>query len=442
MKKNFLQRLLGILLAGTLAVSLTACAGGNEDLVSKEGQESGKAEQESGGEKTKLVFLRAGTEDYKKNAFQQMIENFEKEHPEYEVEYQEAPWGDDFETKLNTGFASGTAPDVIHYSLASIGARVPMGQYECLDGYVADWEGMDDLYDSVIEAGSIGGKLYGIPYTPDARMFVINTELFQEAGLDPNTPPTNWDELKAAHEKLLKKDASGTVVQCGYGLPTSGTNINQYLEIFGVQNGIANLVDEGTNEILFNTPEAVEAMEFLKELKDIGLVEWDNTQSDQNPFKNGTAAMTIISENEFNSINTGDLEGKIKMVPMFSKANGGTFCGMHFMFMNADSKKKEAAWELIQYMCSKESMQIWMDTAKTAPVRTSLEETYLEKNQENGPMILEAISVGKGSPKVPYFNSVFTYVDDAMEQVYYDQASPKDALDAAAKKVQEEIDNQ
>lgn len=37
-----------------------------------------------------------------------MIEGFEKEHPEYEVEYQEAPWGDDFETKLNTGFASGT----------------------------------------------------------------------------------------------------------------------------------------------------------------------------------------------------------------------------------------------------------------------------------------------------------------------------------------------
>ena len=45
-----------------------------------------------------------------------------------------------FETKLNTGFASGTAADVIHYSMSSIGARVPMGQYECLDDYVKDWE--------------------------------------------------------------------------------------------------------------------------------------------------------------------------------------------------------------------------------------------------------------------------------------------------------------
>ena len=57
-------------------------------------------------------------------------------------------------------------------------------------------------------------------------------------------------------------------------------------------------------------------------------------------------------------------------------------------------------------------------------------------------MIMEAIEIGKGSPKVPYFNSVFTYVDDAMEQVFYGQSSPQDALNAAAEKVQEEIDNQ
>lgn len=429
------KAVVSVILTSCIALSMAACSGGNEDLVSEEGSGSGD-------DQVKLVFLRAGTEDYKKEAFTKMIEGFEEEHPNITVEYQEAPWGDDFETKLNTGFASGTAPDVIHYSLASIGARVPMGQYECLDEYAADWEGMDDLYDSVIEAGSIGGKLYGIPYTPDARMFVINTELFEKAGLDPNDPPSNWEELLEAHEKLLVKDSNGTIVQCGLGLPTSGTNINQFLEIFGVQNGIENLVDEASNEILFNTSESVEAMEYLKELKDIGLIEWDNTQSDQNPFYSGTAAMTIISENEFNNINTGDLEGKIKMVPMFSKETTGTFCGMHFMFMNADSKQKEAAWELIEYMCSSESMEIWMDTAKTAPVRSSLEEAYLENNPENGPMILEAIEIGKGSPKVPYFNSVFTYVDDAMEQVYYDQASAQEALDAAAEKVQEEIDNQ
>lgn len=195
MKKKW-KVVLSTLLTGTVLMSAAACSGGNEDLVAEKGGGSK-------GDKQKLVFLRAGTEDYKKEAFMKMIEGFEKEHPEYEVEYQEAPWGDDFETKLNTGFASGTAADVIHYSLSSIGARVPMGQYECLDDYVADWGDMADFYDSVIESGSIGGKVYGIPYTPDARMFAINTELFEKAGLNPDNPPSTWEELKEAHEKLL-----------------------------------------------------------------------------------------------------------------------------------------------------------------------------------------------------------------------------------------------
>lgn len=434
MKKNW-KVVLSAVLTGGILISTAACSGGNEDLVSTN-------EGNSKGGKEKLVFLRAGTEDYKKDAFMQMIEGFEKEHPEYEVEYQEAPWGDDFETKLNTGFASGTAADVIHYSMSSIGARVPMGQYECLDDYVKDWEDLDDYYDSVVEAGSIGGKMYGIPYTPDARMFIINTELFEKAGLDPNNPPTNWEELKEAHEKLLVKDKSGTVVQCGFGLPTSGTNINQYFQVFAMQNGMKNFIDEGEDKILFNQPEAVEALEFMKELKDIGVVEWDNTQADQNPFKNGTAAMTVLNENEFNSANTGALEGKLKMVPMFSNKNSATFCGMHFMFMNANSKHKDGAWELMKYMCSQDSMKTWMDTVNAAPVRTSLEEDYLKLDTENGERILEAISIGKGSPKVPYFNSVLTYVDDAMEQVYYDQSDAETALKEAGKKVQEEIDNQ
>ncbi len=85
-----------------------------------------------------------------------------------------------------------------------------------------------------------------------------------------------------------------------------------------MQNGMENFIDEAEDKILFDQPEAVEALKFMKELKDIGLVEWDNTQADQNPFKNETAAMTILNENEFNGANTGELEGKLKMVPMFS----------------------------------------------------------------------------------------------------------------------------
>ena len=84
MKKN-LKAVLSTVVAGCMVLSLAACGGGNEDLVSDAGKDTGD-------ENVKLVFLRAGTEDYKKDAFTQMIEGFEAKYPNYKVEYHEAPW--------------------------------------------------------------------------------------------------------------------------------------------------------------------------------------------------------------------------------------------------------------------------------------------------------------------------------------------------------------
>lgn len=423
--KNKLRLKIALSALTLAAVSLAGCLTAN-------------AEEEP----VNLVFLRAGTEEAKKEAFTELLDGFMEEYPNITVEYQEAPWGNDIETKLNTGFASGTAPDVINYSLASIGARVPLGQYERLNDYVEGWEGLDDIYDSILEAGSVGDDLYGIGYLADARVLAINTELFEEAGLDPNSPPSTWDELLECHKKLVKRDENGTVIQTGLGVPTNGASIDQWLMIFAAQNGMKNLVDEETDEILFNKPESIEAMEFLKELYDIGLVAWDNSQSDQNPFKNGTAAMSIISMDEFNNTNSGDLEGKIKLIPMTSKERQATFCGVHFMFMNADSTKKDAAWKLIEYLTRKESMQKYGEIVGNTPVRESLSDWYLDTHDENAALVLQSIEIGKGGVKTPYFQTMTNLVCEAIERIYYGDASIEEALNEAAEELQEEISNQ
>ena len=84
--------------------------------MKKKEQTSADTENTSG-EKTKLVFLRSGTEPERKAYWEKMIAGFEKENPNIEIEFQECPYGDDFETKLNTGFASGTAPDIINFTM-------------------------------------------------------------------------------------------------------------------------------------------------------------------------------------------------------------------------------------------------------------------------------------------------------------------------------------
>lgn len=417
----------------TLCASFVVAKGSSEDL-----QPSASA----AGKPVKIVFLRAGTEVEKKEAFTKIIANFEAKNPGITVEYQEAPWGDDMETKLNTGFASGTAADVINFSLASMGQRIPLGQYEPLNSYATGWEGWNDFYPSAIAAGSLGETLYGIPYLPDPRLLVYNKALFEEAGLDPNRPPTNWEELYEYHTRLTKRDASGKVIQTGLALPTVGFNLNQWLTMFAVQNGAKNIVDDATDEILLTSPEVLGALNYMDSIRRFGVIPFDDNKLDQNPFGSGNAAIAIMSPNNFQSINTGSLAGKLATASPISNVQAGTFCGMHFMFMNSRSKYKDEAWKFMEFLASKESMKIWVETVGTAPLRQSMESDYLAANGQDGQYVLDAIAAGTGVAKVPYSNTMFNIVNEAVERIFYDQATVEEAMRDATVKLQKEIDNQ
>ncbi len=392
-------------------------------------------------EKTRLVFLRAGTEPERRDYWNGLVERFEAENPDIEIEYQEAPWGDDFETKLNTGFASGTAPDVICFSMASMGTRVPLGQYAALDAYAENWEGREDFMENALKLGSVGDHLYGIAVFPDPRMLIYNKELFQEAGLDPENPPATWEELMTAHLALVKKDGD-QVVQTGFAMPTSGSALHQYYSIFIEQNGVKNLVDEENDTVLVNTPEAIQAAEFMKEIRDAGTIPWDCSTVDQNPFSMGLAAMTMGNDQDFQNMNQGELEGKIALAPPLTGKVQATFCGVTFLFMSGETKAPDEAWRFMEYISEGEEMWNRYEEIGATPLRESLKEEFIARDPEKNSVIYEAINCGTGSPKVAYSNSVYNIVSSALEEIMYDVKTPEEAMNDAAGEIQSEIDNQ
>src|SRR5882724_2213936 len=93
------------------------------------------------------------------------------------------------------------------------------------------------------------GKLLSMPFNSSTPVFYWNKEMFQKAGLDPNTPPKTWAEVGEAAKKLV---ASGA--KCGL---TSAWQTWVLLENYGawhnlpfatLQNGFGGL---GT-ELKFN----------------------------------------------------------------------------------------------------------------------------------------------------------------------------------------------
>jgi ABC-type glycerol-3-phosphate transport system substrate-binding protein len=66
---------------------------------------------------------------------------------------------------------------------------------------------------SVLNVLKDGGKLYGLPTANYKMGLIYNRKIFQEAGLDPNSPPTTWaavqQDAKIISDKLKSKGISG-----------------------------------------------------------------------------------------------------------------------------------------------------------------------------------------------------------------------------------------
>ena len=75
----------------------------------------------------------------------------------------------------------------------------------------------------VVDYNTWKGQVYGIPFLEGSKpALYYNTKMFKEAGLDPNKPPTTFDELLTYAQKLTKKDAAGNPTRAGITLRLVG----------------------------------------------------------------------------------------------------------------------------------------------------------------------------------------------------------------------------
>lgn len=167
-----------------------------------------------GGEVTlKLVaadYGSSGADNSSKVYWDELVEDFEKEHDGITVDVTVVSWNDVSKT-VNGLVDKGEAPDI-----AQLGAYADYADAGKLYG-VSDLLSIptqSSVIPSLAQAGELNRTQYGLPFVSSTRVLFYNEELFEEAGLDPKKPPKSWDELAEAAEALK---ASG--VKHPYGLP-------------------------------------------------------------------------------------------------------------------------------------------------------------------------------------------------------------------------------
>lgn len=407
------KRFIAVLLTLILTFSLLICAHAEEPVT--------------------LRFVKAGTEEEQRAYYEQALKEF-TELTGIQVVYEDAGWGD-IDTKLNMAYAAGEAPDVIRFAISSVAQRASMGQYEDLTDRINAWEGKDDLLPSALESGEYLGRNYGIAAFIGHSLMLWRKDYFEEAGLDPEIPPKNHEELLEFARKLTVYDESGNIVRAGVSLPTGGEAHHHVLPIVLQQGKPA--VDMENNVPTFNTPEYKYALEFLYQFKKENLLLPFTFQVDTNPFVYGKAAIAYQGDSVmYRNMITADpsLKDKIGVGLQPFYGNGdikASFGGAQLLFMSSTSKHKEEAWQLITFLLSKEQIMKQYEVAATPPVLHSLREAYIKDDPVINTAVFDAITYTVGNPKVTWASQYITYLKQAFEQVMYDEATVEDALQEA-----------
>ena len=142
----------------------------------------------------------------------------------------------------------------------------------------------EGFYPGFMENARLKGKTYAIPFQRSTPVLYWNKTAFQEAGLDPEKGPADWQEMLDFAKKLTKKDSGGNVTQWGLEIP-SDSNTSWLFSGLTAANGVR-LMNADGNKTDFDDPRVIEALQFFLDLSKTygvqppGLTSWGTAPRD------------------------------------------------------------------------------------------------------------------------------------------------------------------
>lgn len=194
---------------------------------------------------------------------------FNKNYPVLKIELEQAKW-DQIDTKCMADFRAGISHDVVLTSPQLLPKHFVVGDLLNLNPYLSwnDQEVADFSWNPVWQAGEQNGKRIAIPMGAHTRLCVYRKDMFAEAGLDPNQPPKNLEELVEFAQKLTRDvDGDGKIDTWGLGIyfgPSRATIELAFAPIIWDFGG--KLWDEKSKMAVFASQAGIQAAQFLTDL--------------------------------------------------------------------------------------------------------------------------------------------------------------------------------
>ncbi len=334
-----------------------------------------KAEETTGPVTIKVAnyaLLEAGYEPF----WNGVKENFEAANPDITIEWVTAPYGEIMNQVINMA-GGGDKVDAIYGEIDWVPGLADSGLASPITDVLSE-EYLSDFYPDVLNAFSIDGEIYGIPMYISPYVLYYNKDLFEQAGLDPENPPTTYDEMLVAAEALSTlTDTNGNKVyafgQTTGSVPVSGASLTGMIFNFD-----GTVLDDNGN-LSIDNPGFKQAFEMIKLLDDRGYNPQNAKLKDlRNLFALEQLAMYYDQSWGFNGISAINPDAK-NFTASAAPLKGGNGSGQsvlqsHCMVLvdNGDARSQATA-KFIEFLITEEVLGDFMTNVTPAyPAKESM----------------------------------------------------------------------
>lgn len=308
-----------------------------------------------------------------------IVADFEAANPDISVNAIYSGNYDDTRVRALSALASGEPAQLAvmfsidAYDLIEQDLVLPFEDVAATD---ADQEWLNSFYPALMANGRIEGQTWGIPFQRSTIVAYYNKDLFRAAGLDPEAPPTTWDEMIEMGKALT---GDGT-----YGLMIPSTGYPYWMfQALAIQNGKEVMSRDGLTTY-FDDPTVVETLEFWKSLSTehgimpTGTVEWGTLRQ---AFLEGQTAMMWHSTGNLTAVKKGaNFDFGVAELPANVRLGSPTGGGNFYLFKDTTDEERAAALKLIKFMTSPEQAAAWSIGTGYMGVSPAAYETEALKN--------------------------------------------------------------
>jgi len=378
-----------------------------------------------------------------------MVANFVKENPDYSITNEEIAWGTLY-PKLQAAFVAGQPPDVFILHVSEIPQYAKLGVLQNVDdlfdtngGPLPSKDFAQPSYDQTI----VDGHNMGVLLDNHGFGTWVNQDLLTKAGLDPTTPPKDGVALlKELQTLTLDKNGknaadpafdANNIVQYGTALDWQHFTFQSLLFQFG-----GTVISKDGKTATLNSKAGVAALQTLVDWiykyhvmpPPAGFDSWGS-------FAGGKVAILATGSWFRNFIAATKINWTTW--PMYQAGpNPGVMFGAHVFLVPAglSGDKLTAVKKMIVWMSNHDDQ--WAASGQI-PARVSIREKLDPKLYPSNMTIGASFPLyGQMEVPSPVNLDIGTAEDPELDAALANQKTPQQALDDAAKRIQQVLDNQ